>query len=44
VLGGERQALGMPSFGDVLSSAQASAIQAYILHRAHESAQPPSDR
>jgi quinohemoprotein ethanol dehydrogenase len=44
VLGGARQALGMPSHGDLLSPAQARAIQAYILDRARESAAPRSER
>jgi quinohemoprotein ethanol dehydrogenase len=44
VLGGAREALGMPSHGDLLSPAQARAIQAYILDRARESATPPSKR
>ena len=38
VLGGARAPLGMPSFGDLISQAQAKAIQAYILDRARESA------
>jgi len=42
VLRGAREPLGMPSFGDLLSTAQARAIQAYILVRAQESAIPPS--
>ncbi len=44
VLRGAREPLGMPSFGDLLSSANAKAIQAYILQRARESATPPSNR
>ena len=40
VLGGRRAALGMPSFGDLLTSDQAKALQQYILSRAHESAAP----
>ena len=44
VLRGVREPLGMPSFGDLLSTAQARAIQAYILDRARESATPPSNR
>ncbi len=43
VLGGSREALGMPSFGDVLTVEQARAIQAYVLFRAEESATPPSN-
>jgi quinohemoprotein ethanol dehydrogenase len=38
VLKGARAPLGMPSFGDLLSPEQARAIQAYVLHRARESA------
>jgi PQQ-dependent dehydrogenase (methanol/ethanol family) len=38
VLEGAREALGMPSFGDLLSPAQASAIQAYIVDRARAAA------
>ena len=38
VLGGARQELGMPSFGDLLTEQQARAIQAYVLARAAESA------
>jgi PQQ-dependent dehydrogenase (methanol/ethanol family) len=38
VLKGERQSLGMPSFGDLISAEQARAIQAYVLSRAAESA------
>jgi mono/diheme cytochrome c family protein len=34
VLEGQRAPLGMPAFGDLLSSEQAKAIQAYILDRA----------
>ena len=41
VLDGERRSLGMPSFGDLLTPAQARAIQAYVLHRAAESAARP---
>jgi PQQ-dependent dehydrogenase (methanol/ethanol family) len=41
VLRGERQSLGMPSFGDVLRPEQARAIQSYILSRAAESSAPP---
>jgi PQQ-dependent dehydrogenase (methanol/ethanol family) len=44
VLGGARAALGMPSFGDLLSPMQASAIQAYVLDRARAAAAGPSDR
>lgn len=43
VLGGARQALGMPSFGDLLTVEQARAIQAYVLFRAEESAAPPTN-
>jgi quinohemoprotein ethanol dehydrogenase len=38
VLGGDRAALGMPSFKKILSPEQARSIQAYILSRARESA------
>lgn len=38
VRGGARKALGMPAFGDLLTADQATAIQQYILSRAHESA------
>ena len=41
VLGGARQELGMPSFGDLLTAEQAEAIQAYVLSRAAESATSP---
>jgi mono/diheme cytochrome c family protein len=41
VLKGERQSLGMPSFGDLISAEQARAIQAYVLSRAAESAKTP---
>ncbi len=41
VLRGERQLLGMPSFGDLISAEQARAIQAYVLSRAAESAKMP---
>jgi mono/diheme cytochrome c family protein len=44
VLGGARAALGMPSFGDLLSPMQARAIQAYVLDRARAAAAEPSDR
>jgi quinohemoprotein ethanol dehydrogenase len=37
VLGGELAPAGMPSFGDLLSPAEARAIQAYVLSRAAES-------
>lgn len=37
-LGGLREKLGMPSFGDVLTAEDARAIQAYVLFRAAESA------
>ncbi len=43
VLGGSRETLGMPSFGDVLTVEQAGAIQADVLVRADESATPPSN-
>jgi len=42
VLGGARQELGMPSFGDSLTAQQAEAIQAYVLSRAAESAASPN--
>lgn len=38
VLGGLRAPLGMPSFDDRLSSEEVRLIQAYVLHRARESA------
>lgn len=38
---GARAALGMPAFGDVLTTEQAAAIQQYVLSRAHESAAAP---
>jgi quinohemoprotein ethanol dehydrogenase len=38
VRGGARAALGMPTFGDLLTTDQAKAVQQYILSRAHESA------
>jgi len=38
VLGGARQALGMPSFAADLDVDQVRAIQAYILEKARESA------
>jgi mono/diheme cytochrome c family protein len=37
VLGGQRQAKGMPSFADVLSSEDVRLIEAYVLQRASES-------
>lgn len=40
VLRGAREPLGMPAFGDLLSSADAKAIQAYVVQRARESAAP----
>jgi quinohemoprotein ethanol dehydrogenase len=40
VLGGSREARGMPSFKDVLNADQVRAIQAYVLSRAEESAHP----
>jgi len=40
VLGGSRAQLGMPSFQKILSHDQVLAIQAYIVSRAKESAQP----
>jgi quinohemoprotein ethanol dehydrogenase len=40
VRGGARAALGMPSFGDKITSAQLSAIQAFILSRAAAAAPP----
>ena len=40
VLGGTRSLLGMPSFKDLLSADQVRAIQAYILSRANEGANP----
>ncbi len=38
VLGGARESLGMPGFGDLMTSEQAQAIQAFVLHRAEQSA------
>src|SRR5581483_3827255 len=38
VLGGKRASLGMPSFAKILDAKQVSAIQAYIIARAQESA------
>jgi quinohemoprotein ethanol dehydrogenase len=38
VLRGTRAPLGMPSFGDLLSSAEAQAIRAYVIQRAHDTA------
>ena len=38
VLNGDRAALGMPSFGKILTRDQVRAVQAYILSRARESA------
>jgi PQQ-dependent dehydrogenase (methanol/ethanol family) len=38
VLGGARQALGMPAHGDVLSPEQVRQIQSYVLSRAREAA------
>ena len=40
VIEGERQPLGMPSFEGILTPDQARAIQAYILSRARETANP----
>ena len=40
VLGGQRAVLGMPSFKKILTADQVKAIQAYIVHRARESAAP----
>ncbi len=40
VLGGAREGLGMPSFGDLLTAEQVRAIQAYVLFRATESEMP----
>ena len=41
VLRGERRALGMPAFDDVLSPVQVRAIQAFVLSRAAETARSP---
>ncbi len=38
VRGGAREALGMPAFGDLLTSEQVRSIQEYVLSRAEESA------
>jgi mono/diheme cytochrome c family protein len=40
VLGGARSTLGMPSFKDLLTAEQVKAIQAYVLSRAAEGANP----
>jgi len=40
VLGGSRASLGMPSFKKILTAEQVRAIQAYIISRSQESAQP----
>jgi quinohemoprotein ethanol dehydrogenase len=42
VLGGARSSLGMPSFKDLLTADQVKAIQAYVLARAKDGANPPS--
>jgi len=42
VLGGGRATLGMPSFMDLLKADQVKAIQAYVLSRAKEGANPPA--
>ena len=42
VLGGARSSLGMPSFKDLLTADQSKAIQAYVLARAKDGANPPS--
>jgi PQQ-dependent dehydrogenase (methanol/ethanol family) len=42
VLGGARASRGMPSFKDLLSADQVRAIQAYVLSRASEGANAPS--
>ena len=38
VRGGALEPLGMPGFGDLMTSEQVQAIQAYVLFRAEESA------
>jgi PQQ-dependent dehydrogenase (methanol/ethanol family) len=40
VLGGNRETMGMPSFQKILKPGQVRAIQAYIVSRARESAEP----
>ena len=40
VLGGKRATMGMPSFQKILNAEQVRAIQAYIVSRARESAEP----
>ena len=44
VLGGQRAALGMPSFQKILNPGQVRAIQSYIVARARESAAKPGTR
>jgi quinohemoprotein ethanol dehydrogenase len=44
VLGGKRAVLGMPSFQKILNAGQVKAIQAYIVARARESANPAGQR
>jgi hypothetical protein len=36
VLGGERTAMGMVSFGGEVSSGYGENVRAYVIHRAHE--------
>ncbi len=43
VLGGTRAAVGMPSFQKLLNAEQVRAIQAYVVARARESAQPTTE-
>ena len=42
VLEGVREPLGMPGFGDLLTSEQVQAIQAFVLFRAEQSAASPT--
>lgn len=44
VLGGAREARGMPSFKDLLTRAQVRAIQAYVLSRAATSTEIPAEK
>jgi len=44
VLGGKRAAMGMPSFQKILKAEQVLAIQAYIVSRARQSAEPAGGR
>jgi quinohemoprotein ethanol dehydrogenase len=44
VLGGSRASAGMPSFAKILNAKQVHAIQAYLIARARESANPAASR